>query len=110
MNDTPNEQVPPPRPATKMWLLVTLGFVITLLAGLAIGLRLRPQSAIIEAAVTPATSNGGFSAAPSSESASSSETQSASNPNLMTVLLSDARHFDGDPNAPITFIELSDFK
>ncbi len=110
MNDTPNEQAPPPRTSTKTWLLITLGFVITLLAGLAIGLRLRPESTVIDISVTPDTANGSFSAAPSAQQATSSEPQGAGNPDLMTVLLSDARHFEGDPNAPITFIEFSDFK
>lgn len=35
---------------------------------------------------------------------------SAPTPTIMDFVLSDARHFQGNPNAPVTLVEFSDFK
>lgn len=44
---------------------------------------------------------------PTVEDAPASESPT---PDVMEFLLSDARHFDGNPDAPVTMIEFSDFK
>jgi protein-disulfide isomerase len=36
--------------------------------------------------------------------------QATPTPSIMEFLLSDARHFQGDSDAPLTLIEFSDFK
>ena len=40
----------------------------------------------------------------------SGSAQATPTPSIMEFLLSDARHFQGDPDAPLTVIEFSDFK
>jgi len=101
MTQTP-EPSSPKSTSTKIWALATLGFVVTLLAGLTIGLRLQPK-ATLSGAATPAQSV--IDTSPSTDSPTP-----VANNDFMTFLLSDARHFQGDANAPVTLIEFSDFK
>jgi len=83
-----------------------VGFVITLLAGIAIGWQIRPETVVeVVVTATPDTALADSAAAPPS-----SDGGSANAPDLMTMLLLDARHFQGAADAPITFIEFSDFK
>jgi hypothetical protein len=87
--------------------------VVMLLAGLLAGYFLRPliplpseaESATpIAAAVTPTTAGQ----APATDPASTEEP--ANLQELMAYLLPQVRHFKGDPNAPVTIIEFSDFQ
>ncbi len=107
---------PPPPPSgspLRRWILLAGGIVVTLLVGLAIGLRVRPQSAVVQVVVT-ATLPADQQTVAQNQSAVPPPAASGNSPapaaDLMTFLLSDARHFQGDPNAPVTFIEFSDFK
>lgn len=86
--------------AAKKWLFGA-GFVIALLLGTVFGFVLRPAPSVVQVVVSP-TANPNTMV-----QNSASEAPAA---NLMTLLLADARHFQGDPDAPITFIEFSDFK
>ncbi len=107
MTDNPKAQAPPRAPLPGRRLLSALGFVVTLLAGIAIGLQLQPAATVVQVVVT-ATPNPA-SAAENADAPAAAESATDS-PDLMTFLLADARHFQGDENAPVTFIEFSDFK
>lgn len=109
----PINQLPPAKgPSGKLWALLALGFVVTLLVGLAIGLRLRPNSAVVSVAITPDVKGQTSAAANPTPSAEMSGDGNAVAPNadFMTFLLSDARHIEGDANAPVAIVEFSDFK
>lgn len=109
MIDTPQEpQKPSHNSRVRNLLLLTLGFVITLLAGVAIGLQLQPEATVVQVVVT-ATPDPAF-AENNADATQPSADSSADTPDLMTFLLSDARHSQGDADAPITLIEFSDFK
>ena len=111
-------------------LYVGVALVATLLIGAGIGFWLRPPAtppaATIEAAVTasptvsnpqavaptakaddapPAASPGADVAGPPPP-ASDNATPT---PTIMDFLLADARHFQGESDAPVTMIEFSDF-
>jgi len=98
-----NTEIPPetqPKLAKK-WLLLGVGFAVTLLLGIVIGVAFTSKPSVVQVMVTPTA------AANPTASTSESDYPSA---NLMTLLLADARHFQGQSDAPITFIEFSDFK
>ena len=85
----------------KKWVLMGAGFAMVLLLGIAIGRAFAPKPAVVQVVVTPTADSN--QATPTTEPESPSA-------NLMTLLLADARHFQGQSDAPITFIEFSDFK
>lgn len=101
----PQPSSPPSAPGISSWYL-TLGLAVTLLAflaGLTMGYLGRPlvvADKVVEVIVT-ATPDG----APGT--AQSEETES---PTLMDSILKDVDHIQGDPNAPVTIVEFSDFK
>ena len=94
-----------PAPGISSWYL-TLGLAVTLLAflaGLALGYLGRPlvtPDKVVEVIVT-ATPDGATETAPAEETNA---------PTLIDSILKDVEHIQGDPNAPVTIIEFSDFK
>lgn len=107
-----------------------LGFalVATLVAGIAIGLLINRPTQSTQIVVT-ATSNPnnqpvaqtneqqpaqastqGNSAVATTGPENDPTTAGPSTPTIMDFVLSDARHFQGSPDAPVTLIEFSDFK
>lgn len=86
--------------ATRIHPLAT--FLVGLVIGLLIGYGGRPS------ATQPSTSNtpvpaGGIR---STDTAASN----AASPTLMDTVIAQTRHFKGDPDAPVTIIEFSDFQ
>ena len=121
--------------SNKPWQFIALGLALLamLAAGLAIGLYVQLQSTterVVEVVVTatPDAANqavaqaesslpapqaqGETSVAPADETTAqtTANNETAPTPTIMDFLLSDARHFEGDPDAPVTMIEFSDFK
>ena len=100
------EQTPEPvkeKPAitisVQSWATPIVGLVM-LIAGLFGGYALRPL--LDDQAVPPDVS---LRQQPSQDGAGA-----AGNPQLMEYLVSQTRHFRGDPDAPVTLIEFSDFQ
>lgn len=112
-------------PATKSGghfnlLFVGLTFLTALFLGAAIGygfgqsqseppvhvvVTATPAEAVAQAGDTPAQVTEQPTAASAPESAAGQPT-----PTIMDFVLSDARHFQGSTDAPITVVEFSDFK
>jgi protein-disulfide isomerase len=109
--------------------LYILGFALiaTLITGVAIGLLIdrSTQSVQVVVTATPNPNSRPVARANEQQSQTSAQSNSAATttssgddttaagpptPTIMDFVLSDARHFQGDPNAPVTLIELSDFK
>lgn len=83
----------------QSWATPIVG-VVMLLVGLAGGFFLRPSAPIAAVPTqTPAP------AEPPQSQASETDREA-----LMAALLPQVRHFLGDPNAPVTIIEFSDFQ
>lgn len=112
---------PPPQNDGRFGpLFVGLVFVAALFLGAAIGYGFgRSQSGPPEQVVVTATPGqavaqaGGRSAQPVQPSAAAAAPETASGeatPTIMDFVLSDARHFQGSADAPITMVEFSDFK
>ena len=76
--------------------------VIGLLGGYFARPLLLPQSS----AIVASSLTGGAS----SSNASASPNQPSDPEKLMAFVVSQTRHFKGDPNAPVTMIEFSDFQ
>lgn len=120
----------PDQPQSQPWSYFIAGMVVTLLAvalGAVLGYLARP-------ALDPATGSVADISLPDQgpvaiqappaqpDNAGEPETQanapaaegnpepSAPTPTIMDFVLSDARHFQGNPNAPVTLVEFSDFK
>ena len=95
----------------KPWSLALI-LVITFVVGLAIGFLGRPvvmppQEVVVTVVVTPDTpAVAQAKATPEPETGAGQ----AATPTIMDFILADARHFQGDPNAPITLVEFSDFR
>lgn len=70
-----------------------------------------PSASGAQAAPTPASA-GAANASTTDTTASSADTaaRQAATKQLMDMLISQTRHFKGDPNAPVTMIEFSDFQ
>ena len=91
-----------------------------LLAGLLLGYYWRPlvnsQAQVLgkPSASSSGTGNSGANPASANLGANPSSTNPAgspsSTPTLMEFLISQTRHFKGDPNAPITIVEFSDYQ
>ena len=96
-----------------------LSLVIVFAVGLAIGFFGRPmvmpaeevvvtievtrEAVVVQAAATPQPTT-----APAETEAETNE--AGPTPAIMDFILSDTHHFQGDPNAPVTMIEFSDFR
>lgn len=119
----PAEDVGPPeeKPAAftlviQSWATPIIGIVM-LIVGLLGGYYLRPifspvatpltTSAVVDNATSEAVSVAGNATATAPMSAEERATQQQQ---LMTAVVGRTRHFQGDPNAPVTLIEFSDFQ
>ena len=113
MENSPDQQ--PMRGKFAGFNLYILGFALlaTLVAGVAIGLLINRPAADNQVVVTATPEPGSQTVAQatsSNEPSTSTNTGSAPTPTIMDFVLSDARHFQGSPDAPITLVEFSDFK
>ncbi len=99
--EPPVSVVPPSSGNAWMAVVVT---VITFFAGIAIGFLGRPvfvPDAVVVVTATPdATAVANAQATPTP----------AGQGSIMDLVLADARHSQGDLNAPVTIVEFSDFK
>jgi hypothetical protein len=107
-------------------LNLILALVTVFVIGLAMGFLLRPQiigDVPVAVAVTVIPNNqvvtlaeqSPAQTAPQNQSSSRGDSEptlerAAATPTIMDFVLSDARHFLGSNDAPITLIEFSDFK
>ena len=81
------------------WLMVVVGLVM-LFIGMVLGYYGRP---LVGPEAKSAKSTG-------TAQAIALQTQEAANKQLMEYLSGKLQHFQGDPNAPVTIIEFSDFQ
>jgi hypothetical protein len=99
-------EAPPSKPALviniQSWATPIVGLVMLLL-GLALGYIGRPL-------VSPQNTPSPAAAANVPTQTSSSPASAVSTPTLMEYLITQTRHFKGDPSAPVTFIEFSDYQ
>ncbi len=95
--------IPPPQNGSKMALAAAIA-VITFLAGLVIGFLARP--AIVPDAVVVVTATPDAAAVAQAAATPTPKPQGT----IMDTVLADARHSQGDVNAPVTIVEFSDFK
>lgn len=120
----------PDQPQSQPWGYFIAGMVVTLLAvalGAVLGYLARPALEPATGSVADISLSAPESAAvqgppAQSDEASETETQanapaaesnpepSAPTPTIMEFVLSDARHFQGSADAPVTMVEFSDFK
>lgn len=113
---TPEHTPTPTTSSGKTVLLWSAALLVVLMAGVVLGyLFSQAQKRPVQVVVT-ATSIPGAQVEEQSqkESEAAADTADRSNtpptPSIMDFVLSDARHFQGSENAPITMIEFSDFK
>jgi protein-disulfide isomerase len=114
----------PDRRDTLLWLV---GLAAVLAVGLTIGYSYSqskvPVQVVVTATPDPETqtvaqveptqvsAESTSKDTPTTSAATENTPASASpTPDVMEFLLSDARHFQGSPDAPVTMIEFSDFK
>ncbi len=98
------------RPAVTIvihsWATPIVG-ALMLVVGLLGGYFARPLLAPQSPAIVASPSTG---AASSSDVSASPQNQTSDPKELMAFVVSQTRHFKGDPNAPVTMIEFSDFQ
>jgi hypothetical protein len=104
-----SEQIPEPikeKPAITIsihsWATPIVGLVMLIL-GLFGGYYVRPL-------LSPQSEQTDVSLRSQPSAQDGAGTGGASNPQLMEYLVSQARHFRGDENAPVTLIEFGDFQ
>lgn len=95
----------------QSWATPIVGLIM-LAVGLLAGYFGRPLIAQQLQTKTPIAAAPAVTSAPtSSSSGTSAATQPpASLKEVMDILIPQVKHFKGDPNAPVTFIEFSDFQ
>jgi hypothetical protein len=108
---------PEPKPALVInifsWATPVVA-LLALVAGIALGYFGRPfitQDGSELASNMPVATSPGVASQPQTESpaVTGSDAQQSAD-DIMATLISQARHFKGDPQAPVTLIEFSDFK
>jgi protein-disulfide isomerase len=109
MEQLPDNSVSPVHSRSKNYLVWGLFLLAGLLVGAAFGYRAGqaqrdPVQVVVTATPGPAVQTG----VPSAETPTDKEPARTKSP--MDVVLADARHFQGSPEAPVTMIEFSDFK
>jgi protein-disulfide isomerase len=114
-------------PARRNTLFWVVGLVAVLAVGLIVGYSYSqfktPVQVVVTATPGPETqavaqveptqtsTQPAAEDTPTTSAATENSSTSASpTPDVMEFLLSDARHFQGSPDAPVTMIEFSDFK
>ncbi|NIN35678.1 MAG: hypothetical protein GTO60_11575 [Gammaproteobacteria bacterium] len=106
--------------------ILAFALIATLIAGVAIGLLINRPAETIQVVVTAtpnpdsqpvAQANEQAAQEPAQNNASAAGADSENDtstgpptPTIMDFVLSDARHFQGSADAPVTLIEFSDFK
>jgi protein-disulfide isomerase len=106
--------------------LYILGFamIASLVAGITIGLLINRPTQSVQVVVTATPNPGSQPIAQANEQPSTQNNAAAASvdigndadaagpptPTIMDFVLSDARHFQGSADAPVTLIEFSDFK
>ncbi|MCB0208940.1 MAG: hypothetical protein KDJ52_06410 [Anaerolineae bacterium] len=129
--ETPS--VPPPPstpPQTVSPVYFGMALAIAFAVGLFVGLTGRPlviRDVPVQVVVTVVPNSDSSAVAQAPASSAVADNDSAANqttvqeadeaagdgtatPTLMEFVMADARHIQGDPNAPITMVEYSDFK
>lgn len=96
-------QVPSPKKGTGPILAIGIA-MITFVAGLVIGFVGRP--AVVPDVVQVVTATPDATAVAQAAATPTASSQGT----IMDVVLADARHSQGDINAPVTIVEFSDFK
>jgi hypothetical protein len=112
--ESPPEDKPDKAPAlvinVQTWATPIVGLVM-LVVGLLTGYFIRPlipsQQPEMPIATAPAATVASTNSSPDPASATQ---QPASLQEVMDLLIPQIKHFKGDPNAPVTFIEFSDFQ
>ena len=101
----------PKQAANSSSLVWRLLIAAAIIAALFIGFFSRP---LLEGPPTPRVVELVITATPQAAAASVAEpaapSPSAATPTIMDLVLADAQHFTGDPAAPVTMVEFSDFK
>lgn len=113
MENSSDQQPTPGKPAGLNLYILGFALLATLVAGVAIGLLINRPAANSQVVVTATPDPGNQTVAQATTqnaSEASGDTNSAPTPTIMDFVLSDARHFQGSPDAPITLVEFSDFK
>jgi protein-disulfide isomerase len=114
MAPLPDSNVSPDPSRSKKYLGWGIFLLAGLLVGAAFGYRVgQAQRGPIQVVVTATPGSGDQALADAGASAAGTpadDSQSALPKSLMDVVLSDTRHFQGSPDAPVTMIEFSDFK
>lgn len=96
-----NETIDNPRVLfhKQLWFTPVIA-LLTFALGMATGYLIRPQ-------MEPNSPDSEVVAAPAQSGATPGQN---GNQEVMSYLIEETRHFKGDPNAPVTLIEFSDFK
>lgn len=108
----PSPQNTPASQSGRNLLLLSAGLVVILAVGAALGYgisRSLNQPVQIVVTATPAPGNQA-AARPATAPPATSSPGNRPTPSIMDLVLSDARHFQGNADAPVTMIEFSDFK
>lgn len=95
----PDQEIESPTNSSRKWITPLIGLVM-LLIGLGLGYFARgvigPEAIAARGTATVA--------------AAAVQTRSASNQEVMGMIVAETRHFKGDENAPVTIIEFSDYQ
>lgn len=120
MENLPDKEPTPRKLAGLNLYILAFALFATLIAGVAIGLLVSRSVVVQDTAIvvtaTPDTDSQTVAQAALETSPSpTTQVEEKSNtspptPTIMDFVLSDARHFQGSANAPITLVEFSDFK
>jgi hypothetical protein len=101
-----------PTPNTTKPIAARINPAATLVAGLLVGILIgyagRPLVTPQATPPTPVASPSGANPPPMSNA--NSPTSNPSSATLMDAVVAQTRHFEGDPNAPVTIIEFGDFQ
>ena len=103
LTNNPSPQATPPGNNILLFIFIIM---MVLILGVTIGFLGRPlviEDKFVEVVVTITPNDD-------SEAVAQAAPQNNTTPTIMDFVLADARHFQGDADAPITIVEFSDFK